>query len=174
MKAIHLRVSNGVKDSNKLLTHERYMKMKNWYAKIFLIWTTSNYFWALEVWKIWGFQIKVVELPFYKLASNWNSEHISMEALIFILQFFKFLRFSKILSLKSWLKIVWLTQKSLFCNSLILKIHYPTHSCQKWSKQTTFIIQILANFWGPEVVGSSFYQKSICMPVLHFHVSFMG
>ena len=90
------------------------------------------------------------------------------------LQFFKFLRFSKILSLKSWLKIVWLTQKSLFCNSLILKIHYPTHSCQKWSKQTTFIIQILANFWGPEVVGSSFYQKSICMPVLHFHVSFMG
>ena len=163
-----------MRDSNKLLTHERYMKMKNWYAKIFLIRTTSNYFWALEVWKIWGFQIKVVELYFYKLASNWNSEHISMEALIFILQFFKFLRFSKILSLKKWLKIMWLTQKSLFCNSLILKIHYPTHSCQKWSKQTTFIIQILANFWRSEVVGSSFYQKSICMPVLHFHVSFMG
>ena len=113
---IPIRVGNGMRDSNKLLTHERYMKMKNWYAKIFLIWTTSNYFWALEVWKIWGFQIKVVELPFYKLASNWNSEHISMEDLIFILQFFKFLRFSKILSLKSWLKIVWLTQKSLFCN----------------------------------------------------------
>ena len=100
-----------MRDSNKLLTHERYMKMKNWYAKIFLIWTTSNYFWALEVWKIWGFQIKVVELPFYKLASNWNSENVFMQALIFILQIFKLLWFSKILSFKSWLN------RSLFSQS---------------------------------------------------------
>ena len=27
---------------------------------------------------------------------------------------------------------------------------------------------------GPEVVGGSLYQKSICMPVLHFYVSFMA
>ena len=43
------RVGNVVRDPNKLQTNERYVKMKNWYANIFSIQTTSNYFWASEV-----------------------------------------------------------------------------------------------------------------------------
>ena len=43
------RVANVVWDSNTLLTNERYIKMKNWFTNIFLIQTTSNYFWASEV-----------------------------------------------------------------------------------------------------------------------------
>ena len=38
-----------VRDPNKLLTYERYMKMKNWFTLTFLVETTSNYFWASEI-----------------------------------------------------------------------------------------------------------------------------
>ena len=67
---MYSRVANVVWDSNTLLTHERYMKMKNWYINTFLIKTTSNYFWASEVWKNQSFQIKVVDSPINELTSN--------------------------------------------------------------------------------------------------------
>ena len=48
-KSLLSRVANVVRDSNTLLTHERYMKMNNLYANTFLIQTISNYFWVSEV-----------------------------------------------------------------------------------------------------------------------------
>ena len=57
------RVGNVVRDPNKPLTQQRYYKMNRLRANILLIPTTSNYFWASE-----GFQIKVEDLPIYKLA----------------------------------------------------------------------------------------------------------
>ena len=67
---VRSRMGNGVRDPNKLLTHERYIKMKNWYINTFLIKTTSNYFWASEVVENQSFQIKVLDSPIYELASN--------------------------------------------------------------------------------------------------------
>ena len=43
------RVANVVADHNDLLTQWRPIKMSYFCANIFLIWTTSNYFWASEV-----------------------------------------------------------------------------------------------------------------------------
>ena len=42
------RVAKVVWDSHTLLTQDRYMKLKNWYANTFLIQNTSNYFLASE------------------------------------------------------------------------------------------------------------------------------
>ena len=50
----------------------------------FLIRTSSNYFWASEVGKNQGFQIKFINLSISKLVSNWNPEHILKSTLIFI------------------------------------------------------------------------------------------
>ena len=49
--ALNIRVANVVADHNSLLRQWRPIKMSKFRAKIFLIRTTSNYFWASEVLK---------------------------------------------------------------------------------------------------------------------------
>ena len=48
---MHTRVANVVADHDSLLTQWRPIKMSKFGANIFLIRTTSNYFWASEVFK---------------------------------------------------------------------------------------------------------------------------
>ena len=61
-----VRVANVVADHNSLLTQWRPIKMSKFRANIFLIRTTSNYFWASEVFKNQKFKSHLISFFQYK------------------------------------------------------------------------------------------------------------
>ena len=63
---VHSRVANVVADHDSLLTQWRPMKMSKFCVNIFLIRTTSNYFWASEVFKNQRFKSHLFSFSQYK------------------------------------------------------------------------------------------------------------
>ena len=63
---IFSRVANVVADHDSLLTQWRPIKMSKFRANIFLIRTTSNYFWASEVFKNQRFKSHLFSFSQYK------------------------------------------------------------------------------------------------------------
>ena len=63
---LFIRVANVVADHDDLLTQWRPIKMSNFRANIFLIRTTSNYFWASEVFKNLRFKSHLFSFSQYK------------------------------------------------------------------------------------------------------------
>ena len=78
---IYIRVANVVADHDSLLTQWRPIKMSKFRANIFLIRTTSNYFWASE---IRGLKVTYFHFPSTKNIPNWKHELIFMQLSFFI------------------------------------------------------------------------------------------
>ena len=60
------RVAIVVADHDDLLTQQRHIEMSKFHANIFLLRTTSNYFWALEVFKNQRFKSHLFPFSQYK------------------------------------------------------------------------------------------------------------
>ena len=68
--------------------------------------------------------------------------------------------FEKNCNKKKLTLIVLSVQKSPIPHQLGLKYQYAFNFCQKHSKQSTFEIQVLENFWGPVInFGASYDDK---------------
>ena len=67
------------------------------------------------------------------------------------------------------LKLCSLIYKSIFAYKYYQS--FIIHCLNPWEdkKNLTFKTLIFGNFWGPEVVGSNLYQKSICMEFTLFY-----
>ena len=78
------RVANVVADHDDLLTQWRPIKMSKFRANIFLIQTTSNYFWASEVFKTQKFRSHLFSFFKYKKYPKLKTWIIFMQLSFFI------------------------------------------------------------------------------------------
>ena len=125
--AMNDRVANVVTVHDDLLTQWRPISMSKFDANIFLIRTTSNYFWASEVFKNQSF--KVTYFPSKENILDWKHEFIFMQLLFYINNITKSLNlnsdFRKLLRPRSCWKYVVRTKKILAPN-LLIYIHRPS------------------------------------------------